>query len=128
MFLRTLTTCAGHSRGARKAANPSHWLWAVLGGLALSYCSGGGSMSSHVMPSPTPSPTLAPAGLGGSNYAWYRIDPPCNREPYGVVFNYDTAKATIDAQLRQMYIQGQRRLRIEIYFGRGLSTGTVMDS
>jgi hypothetical protein len=66
--------------------------------------------------------------LGGSDYGWYQLDSPCIREPYGVVYNYDTATATIDAQLQQMYANGQRRLRIPIYFGRGIDSGTVMDS
>src|SRR5277367_4242837 len=69
-----------------------------------------------------------PAGVGGSDYAWYHLDPPCSREPYGVVYNYDTASATIDSQLQQMYSNGQRRLRIPIYFARGISSGTIMDS
>jgi hypothetical protein len=58
--------------------------------------------------------------LGGSDYGWYQLDSPCIREPYGVVYNYDTATATIDAQLQQMYANGQRRLRIPIYFARGI--------
>ena len=48
--------------------------------------------------------------------------------PYGVVYNYDTATATINAQLQQMYSNGQRRLRIPIYFARGIDSGTIMDS
>jgi hypothetical protein len=58
----------------------------------------------------------------------YHLDPPCNREPYGVVYNYDTATATINSQLQQMYTNGQRRLRIPIFHGRGINSGTVMDS
>jgi hypothetical protein len=85
---------------------------------------GGGSYA----PSAPPPPPLALAGLGGSNYAWYRLDPPCNREPYGVIYNYNTAKATIDAQLEEMYNNGQRRLRIPIFFARGINSGTIMDS
>jgi uncharacterized repeat protein (TIGR03803 family) len=72
--------------------------------------------------------TPLPAGLGGSNYGWYYLAPPCNGEPYGVVYNYDTATATIDAQLRQMYDNGQRRLRIPIFHARGINSGTIMDS
>ena len=82
---------------------------------------GGGSTS----PPPPPPP---PVGLGGSNYLTYHLDPPCNREPYGVVYNYDTATATIDTQLQQMRHNGQRRLRIPIFHGRGIDTGSVMDS
>ncbi|HEX4008057.1 MAG TPA: hypothetical protein VHX60_17925 [Acidobacteriaceae bacterium] len=92
----------------------------VLLALALSGC-GGSSTSTHTTPPP-------PAALGGSNYGWYQLDSPCVREPYGVVYNYDTATATIDAQLQQMYANGQRRLRIPIYFARGIDSGTIMDS
>ncbi|MGH9622730.1 MAG: FG-GAP repeat domain-containing protein [Bryobacteraceae bacterium] len=65
---------------------------------------------------------------GGSNYAWYYMDPSCNREPYGVIYNYDVATSIINSQLQQMRSYGQSRLRIPIYFGHGLNTGTVMDS
>jgi hypothetical protein len=64
---------------------------------------------------------------GGSNYGWYNIDG-CNREPYGVIYNYDVAQATIDSQLQAMYANGQRRLTIPIYHARGLNSGTIMDS
>jgi hypothetical protein len=82
--------------------------------MSMAGCSGGGS----TMTSGSQSPAL-PAGLGGSNYLTYHLDPPCSREPYGVVYNYDTATATINAQLQQMYTNGQRRLRILIFHGRG---------
>lgn len=72
--------------------------------------------------------TVMPEAKGGSNYAWYQLDPPCGRGPYGIIVNYDTATATIDAQLQAMYDNGQRRLRIPIFFGRGLSDGTLVDS
>ena len=99
----------------------------MVGGLAnflaifLAAC-GGGSYT------PPPPPPPAQAGLGGSNYLTYHLDPPCYREPYGVVYNYDTATATINAQLQEMYNNGQRRLRIPIFHGRGINTGSVMDS
>jgi hypothetical protein len=64
---------------------------------------------------------------GGSNFGWYNLSG-CNREPYGVVANYHTAKAQIDAALQSLYNAGQRRLRLPIFHGRGLNTGTVMDS
>ncbi len=95
--------------------------------LAVSICwigcsSGGGSKSTTpVIPPPA-------AGLGGSNYGWYHLDSNCNREPYGVVYNYDTETSTINSQLQQMYANGQRRLRIPIFHARGLNTGTIMDS
>jgi len=87
-------------------------------------CSGGGTSTTQQNP-PLPPVTVA---LGGSNYAWYHLGAPCNREPYGVVYNYNTATATIDGQLQQMYANGQRRLRLPIYHARGVNTGTVMDS
>ncbi|MGC2637071.1 MAG: hypothetical protein WA294_07815 [Acidobacteriaceae bacterium] len=88
--------------------------------VALCGC-GGGSSTTHITPPST-------AALGGSDYGWYQLDSPCIREPYGVVYNYDTATATIDAQLRQMYANGQRRMRIPIYFAGGINSGTIMDS
>ncbi len=96
--------------------------------LALSFCwigCGGGGSSTPPVP---PTPPQAPAALGGSNYGWYYLAPPCNREPYGVVYNYNTATATINTQLQQMYDNGQRRLKIPIYHARGLNSGTIMDS
>lgn len=72
--------------------------------------------------------TLAAQHRGGSNYAWYRIDPGCVRGPYGIIANYDTAAPEIDRQLEAMYHSGQRRLRIPIYHGRGIAGGTNMDS
>jgi hypothetical protein len=82
--------------------------------------------SSGTQQGTVPPPT--PAAMGGSNYGWYYLAPPCNREPYGVVYNYDSAKTTIDSQLQQMYSNGQRRLRIPIYHARGINSGTIMDS
>ncbi len=79
-------------------------------------------------PSQSSGSTQAPAGLGGSDYAWYHLDPPCSREPYGAIYNYNTAAATINSQLQLMYFNGQRRLRIPIYFARGINSGTIMDS
>ncbi len=94
----------------------------LVGALLLASC-GGGSSSNATSPPPPP-----PAASGGSDYGWYQLDPPCNREPYGVVSNYNTASTTINDQLQQMYNNGQRRLRIPIFHGRGLNSGTVMDS
>lgn len=95
---------------------------AVALSISLTGCGGGSSST------PPPPPPPLPAGLGGSNYLTYHLDPPCYREPYGVVYNYDTATATINGQLQQMYNNGQRRLRIPIFHGRGLNTGSIMDS
>jgi len=96
--------------------------WAVSLSISMTGCEGGGSSTS------SPPPPPLPAGLGGSNYLTYHLDPPCYREPYGVVYNYDTATATIDTQLQEMYHNGQRRLRIPIFHGRGINSGSVMDS
>src|SRR6185312_16980988 len=64
---------------------------------------------------------------GGSSFNWYAgVNE--GREPYGVIPNYHTAAATIDALLQGMYDNGQRRLRFIIFHGNGLSGGTIMDS
>jgi hypothetical protein len=93
--------------------------------LALGLC-GIGCSGGHAVMNQGPPPPLP--GLGGSNYGWYNLGPSCDREPYGVVYNYNTATATINAQLQQMYTNGQRRLRIPIYHARAIDSGTVMDS
>lgn len=67
------------------------------------------------------------AGVGGSNYGWYKLDG-CSREAYGVVNSFDKASGTITAQLKQLAQAGQQRLRIPIYHRHGADTGTVMDS
>ena len=66
---------------------------------------------------------------GGSNYAWYNLNG-CDREPFGVIYNYHDANvaSTVRSQLQAMYDHGQRRLRIPIYFCHGCTGGTVMDS
>lgn len=69
----------------------------------------------------------AAAARGGSNYHFYRMDG-CNREPYGVLKNFHTARPQIENDLTQMYVNGQRRLRIGIFHGRGLNSGTLIDS
>jgi len=64
---------------------------------------------------------------GGSNYGWFNLSN-CEREPYGVISNYHSHKETIDQQLKNMYDNGQRRLRIPVFHGRNLDTGTVVPS
>ncbi len=39
----------------------------------------------------------------------------CDREPYGVLFNYDTKASEINAQLAVLFANGQRRLRLMIF-------------
>ncbi len=106
---------------ARRRKNSLSLLAAAIASILCGVgCSGGGA-------STNPPPPVS-AALGGSNYGWYNLGPSCDREPYGVVYNYDTAKATINAQLQQMYSNGQRRLKIPIYHARGINSGTIMDS
>ena len=69
-----------------------------------------------------------PLETGGSNYDFYNLTGGCDREPYGVIDRFDTARDTITAQLSQMYDAGQRRLRIGIFHQHGPDSGTVMDS
>jgi hypothetical protein len=70
----------------------------------------------------------APADfVGGSDFTSYRIDV-CRREPYGVIANYGLAHDAIDHEIRMMYANGQRRLRIPIFFSHGINDGTVIDS
>ncbi len=66
--------------------------------------------------------------IGGSNFPYYSISN-CNSEPYGVIYNYNTAQSQIDSALISMYSGGQQRLRIPIFYGQGtqFKTGTVMD-
>jgi hypothetical protein len=74
------------------------------------------------------SATATGAERGGSNYNFYHINSDCSRDQYGVIGQYDTARGTIDHQLKEMYANGQRRLRLVIFYGHGLYTGTVLDS
>jgi hypothetical protein len=72
--------------------------------------------------------TAGPLEAGGSNYDFYDLTGGCDREPYGVIDSFDSARDTITAQLGQMYDAGQRRLRIGIFHQHGPDSGTVMDS
>ena len=70
-------------------------------------------------------------GRGGSNFAWYQFDTAtCVGWPYGVIKNYDTATTAINNVLQTMYNNGQRRLRIPIYYDHGAPStdGTTLDS
>jgi hypothetical protein len=71
--------------------------------------------------------TMPGVARGGSNFNWYTVVN-CNREPYGVLVNYNTQTAAIKAQLYKIWQNGQTKLRIMIFHGHGISTGTVMDS
>jgi hypothetical protein len=113
---------------AHPLANLRFWLLVPFAAWSVCQigCSGGGTPTTQQSPPPPPPP--AAAALGGSNYGWYYLTPACNREPYGIVYNYNTASTTINSQLQQMYNNGQRRLRIPIYHARGINSGTIMDS
>ncbi len=70
---------------------------------------------------------------GGSNLNWYKIKynlSHCEREPYGIIYNYDKpeVRSSVRNLLRKMKISGQDRLRIAIFHGRNISTGTVIPS
>ena len=80
-------------------------------------------------------PLAAAQVAGGASIGWFHLGPACDRDPYGVIANYMSenealprARETIDAMLRQMYDQGMRRLRIPIFFGHDINTGTVLSS
>ena len=107
---------------------PNLRIYVLFLGLACAVCQIGCSGGSSTTVQQVPPPPPVTAALGGSNYGWYNLTSSCNREPYGVVYNYNTASTTIDSQLQQMYSNGQRRLRIPIYHARGINSGTIMDS
>jgi hypothetical protein len=83
----------------------------------------------HGSPASRPIPYFGPL-RGGSNYLWYMLGPGCDREPYGIVPNYDNAdvRAAVQAQLAAMFTSGQLRLSLGVFFAHGGPTGTVMDS
>lgn len=68
-----------------------------------------------------------PAHRGGANYGWWGLDG-CDREPFGVVRTFHQNAEVIRSQLRDMYQQGQSRLRILLYHRRGPDSGTLLDS
>ena len=81
-----------------------------------------------------------PVHAGGSNLAWYDISESLRpapdtgrncREPFGILANYDDrqVRKKVRSQLRAMYQEGQRRLRIPVFHMRDSSTGkTILDS
>ena len=73
-------------------------------------------------------PFFAPRG--GSNYLWYALGPDCDREPYGIVPNYQQpgVRAQVQSQLAAMAATGMRRLSLGLHFGHGIRSGTVIDS
>ena len=74
-------------------------------------------------------PLAGTYATGGSNYAWYKVEgASCIREPYGVIANFNTQSSVIKQQLAAMRANGQQRLRIPIFYGHNLNTGTVMNS
>ncbi|MBN8888037.1 MAG: hypothetical protein J0I77_20155 [Rudaea sp.] len=77
-------------------------------------------------------PPTPPIARGGSNFNWYKTDctqyPPGGQEPFGVIVNYNTQTIAIRQALQNMRNAGQDKIRIMLFFGHGLSSGTVMDS
>jgi hypothetical protein len=81
-----------------------------------------------------------PLHAGGSNLAWYDISESARpapdtgrncREPFGILANYDEkdVRKNVRTQLRSMYQQGQRRLRIPVFHMRDSSSGkTILNS
>ncbi len=69
---------------------------------------------------------FAQPGRGGSNFGWYGpAGMPCSNNcyaPYGVIANYDVASSAIDDALSQMYANGQRSIRLIIFYSSDLST------
>lgn len=76
-------------------------------------------------------------GRGGSTLGWYRLGPGCEREPYGIIANYDKrgVRWKVIKQLIGLYVSGQDRISISLFHQRaqrptsdGRVTGTVLDS
>ncbi|MDR2012984.1 MAG: hypothetical protein LBQ20_08075 [Rhodanobacter sp.] len=67
---------------------------------------------------------------GGSNYLWYALGADCDREPYGIVPNYNdpAVRAQVRAQLADMFAAGMSRLSLGLFFAHGVSDGTAIDS
>lgn len=64
---------------------------------------------------------------GGSNYAWYRVEN-CHAVGVYVGQNVDSASAEIEQQLRAMRDNGQRRIRLPIFFRRDHPEGSFFVS
>jgi hypothetical protein len=67
---------------------------------------------------------------GGSNYLWYALGTDCEREPYGIVPNYNdpAVRAQVRTQLADMFAAGMSHLSLGMYFAHGTSSGTAIDS
>lgn len=61
---------------------------------------------------------------GGSNYGWYKVEA-CDSSSFYILRDLDKAEAEIEQQLRAMYANGQRRLRIPIFFYEGAQHGSL---
>ncbi len=70
------------------------------------------------------------AQAGGANYLWYALGPECDREPYGLIPNYDQpgVRGQAQQQLATMHARGMRTLAIGIGFINGFTTGTLIDA
>ncbi len=83
------------------------------------------------------SPSASAITRGGSTLNWYRLGPACDREPYGIIANYDRpgVRWKVIKQLIGLRVAGQDRISLSLFHQRpdvpsldGLVTGTVLDS
>lgn len=67
---------------------------------------------------------------GGSNYLWYALGAGCDREPYGIVANYQQSyvREIVQSQLAAMFASGMARLSLGVVFAHNGSSGTVINS
>lgn len=70
------------------------------------------------------------AVAGGANYLWYALGPDCDREPYGLLRNYDQpgVRAQVLSQLADMHARGMRTLSLGVSFVDGAGSGTLVDA
>jgi len=99
----------GMTGSAPEATAPSTRLIKGLPAIVFLFLVGCNVSSTAIAPAPVTAELK-----GGSNYDFFDIQG-CNRDPYGVLLNYNLASATINAQLAAMYAAGQRRIGIYIY-------------
>lgn len=111
----------------------------VIGGLLLSCLALPLAAFSGVDEAKLETAPIAAAAItrGGSTLNWYRLGPGCEREPYGIIANYDRpgVRWKVIKQLIGLRVAGQDRISISLYHQRpeipsldGRVTGTVLDS
>jgi len=100
--------------------------------LWLASCGGGGSVVKPPVPPvpPTPPapvivtpPPIPAAARGGSNILSVHVG-----QMDGFIVKFDTLTTQIDSELRTMYANGQRRLKIPLLFYHGSTDGVAVDS